>query len=90
MLQQDVHTTTRTTSSLLMEYSELFHSLSGSHLNDCQVLSSRAASAKLEQRNDQRCRPMIIEEHVSFRVEDRQAAAKGKDYPVIVPTVDLF
>jgi hypothetical protein len=33
---------------------------------------------------------MIIEEHVSFRVEDRQAAAKGKDYPVIVPTVDLF
>jgi hypothetical protein len=33
---------------------------------------------------------MIIEEHVSFGLEDRQAAGKGKDYPVIVPTVDLF
>src|ERR1700709_2924970 len=38
---------TRRTPSLLMEYSELSHSLSGSHLNDCQVPSRRAASAKL-------------------------------------------
>lgn len=38
---------TRCTPSLLMEYSELSHSLSGSHLNDRQAPSSRTARAKL-------------------------------------------
>lgn len=37
----------RLTPSLLMEYSELSHSLSGSHLNDRQVPSRCAASTKL-------------------------------------------
>jgi hypothetical protein len=38
---------TRRTASLLMEYSELSHSLSGSHLNDRHAPSIRAARAKL-------------------------------------------
>jgi hypothetical protein len=38
---------TRRTPSLLMEYSELSHSLSGSHLNDRQAPSIRTARAKL-------------------------------------------
>jgi len=77
---------TRHTPFLLMEYSELSHSLSGSHLNDHPVPSSRAASTKLKTApNDEITDDVILLErkNISSMVEDWLATIKEVYYYVV-------
>jgi hypothetical protein len=60
---------TKRTPSLLIVNSELSHSLSGSHLNDHQVPSSRAARAKLNAApNTEMARDVVLCELKSMSV----------------------
>jgi len=77
---------TRRTPSLLMEYSELSHSLSGSHLNDRQAPSSRAASAKLSTApNNEMASDVVLLELKNMSVDDQDGGKKAIINPVPKP-----
>ena len=72
---------TRRTPSLLMEYSELSHSLSGSHLNDRQAPSSRAARARLNTApNDDMTSDVVLLELKNMSVLWSKAEGRDKRY----------